>query len=274
MKYAVRSLVIWVSYWGHFDSWGHLTVKTHRQGEPPLVPTLLLSHDHLRLHDSSLSLFSPFYTATFSLRFSLIFQPFLYIVCFVLHLFSLHLLPAMHLIPIYFYMLLSLHLVLLLKESFHHHFAFCFLFASRLFFSILSWSFFFLQLQSLSLCFLHYVHLHLTDYYFHHHQIPALLTLTAMTFDSSLWAFYVSGLPISHGLYYHISGKLLRHILKIIPSPPPGDIRIPCPLRKTWNLLRYLYISILCPYIIYSVSPVSIQEPSSSSFLTSSSLMT
>lgn len=36
---------------------------------------------------------------------------------------------------------------------------------------------FFLQLQSLSLCFLHYVHLHLTDYYFHHHQIPALLTL-------------------------------------------------------------------------------------------------
>lgn len=138
MKYVVRSLVIWVSYWGHFDSWGHLTVKTHRQGEPPLVPTLLLSHDHLRLHDSSLSLFSPFYTATFSLRFSLIFQPCLYIVCFVPHLFSLHLLPAMHLIPIYFYMLLSLHLVLLLKESFHHHFAFCFLFASRLFFSILS----------------------------------------------------------------------------------------------------------------------------------------
>lgn len=70
MKYAVRSLVIWVSYWGHFDSWGHLTVKTHRQGEPPLVPTLLLSHDRLRLHDSSLSLFSLLHCYFFSMIFS------------------------------------------------------------------------------------------------------------------------------------------------------------------------------------------------------------
>lgn len=76
MKYAVRSLVIWVSQQGHFDTRGHFTVKTHCQRGPPLgqhclclvivlAPTIPLSLSFLPftrllfLYDFH-SLFNPF----------------------------------------------------------------------------------------------------------------------------------------------------------------------------------------------------------------------